>query len=249
MAKRVVTPKKTTHKTAPNKAKTTTKRNTKKTVSQTLKKPTAKVSKLTRSRKIAARNRQKNRTLARRRSNQATLKTRVVFQTKYTKHTLDSLLDLDYSNKDFIFEHLGIYKTYAHFGLEKDCLVTNRPELYVAMDNWIGVPYVWGGGSTNGVDCSRFVMQMYNNIYKTPLNATAREMYLLTEPIEDDNQLQEGDLVFFKIGKSYISHVGIYLCNNKFIHASSSKGVTISSLNEPYFRKHYFKSGRLHSRG
>jgi lipoprotein Spr len=58
-------------------------------------------------------------------------------------------------------------------------------------------------------------------------------------------ELKEGDLVFFKINSRAISHVGVYLGDNKFAHASSSRGVMISNLNEPYWRRYYYKGGRL----
>ncbi len=141
-----------------------------------------------------------------------------------------------------MFESMGIYKQFKALGLEGECM--KSPDLYLKTTSWLGVPYRWGGSTPQGIDCSRLVMEFYKTIYDLPIAATAKQMHQRSNKIEDD-ELQEGDLVFFKIRKKDISHVGIYLCNDKFLHASSSQGVTISSLSDPYFKKYYISSGRL----
>ncbi|HYH57526.1 MAG TPA: NlpC/P60 family protein, partial [Anseongella sp.] len=74
---------------------------------------------------------------------------------------------------------------------------------------------------------------------------TSRDIYQeLTEIVSTDD-LKEGDFVFFKIHRRYISHIGIYLGNNKFVHASRSEGVTISDLDEPYWKRYFYKAGRF----
>lgn len=102
---------------------------------------------------------------------------------------------------------------------------------------YIGVPYVWGGTSEAGFDCSGFVKSVYadNGINITRL---ADEQYYNGQRI-DVKDLDVGDLVFFETYTAGISHVGIYLGDNKFIHASSSRGVTIDSLNSPYFKARF----------
>jgi lipoprotein Spr len=57
--------------------------------------------------------------------------------------------------------------------------------------------------------------------------------------------MREGDLVFFKIGQNTVSHVGVYLTNDRFVHASTSSGVMISDLKEPYWKKYYAGGGRM----
>ena len=66
----------------------------------------------------------------------------------------------------------------------------------------------------------------------------------MSTPVSRED-LKEGDLVFFKINSRTISHVGIYLGNNRFAHASSSRGVVLSNLDEPYYKRYFYKGGRL----
>jgi hypothetical protein len=113
------------------------------------------------------------------------------------------------------------------------------------IDEWIGTPYVYGGSSKNGVDCSYFALDVMNGIFNKKLNRTAAEQYLQSKRISWD-ELKEGDLIFFKTeGPNKVSHVGIYLTNNKFVHASSKKGVTISDLSEPFYQRTLFSMGRI----
>ena len=109
---------------------------------------------------------------------------------------------------------------------------------------WIGAPYHLGGYSKSGTDCSGFVYSIYKNVYNFSLYRQAEDMVKNTKPADKAN-LSTGDLVFFKISGNKISHVGIYLESNKFVHASSSKGVMISDLDEPYFIRDYCCAGRV----
>ncbi|WKW45790.1 NlpC/P60 family protein [Myroides sp. JBRI-B21084] len=116
-------------------------------------------------------------------------------------------------------------------------------ELYNFIINWYGTPYKFGGNSKNGIDCSGFTNVLYNEIYKIQLPRISRDIALNIKR-KYTNELNEGDLVFFSIGNSgTINHVGIYLQNNKFVHASSSKGVIISNLNDTYYAKYLVKCG------
>lgn len=119
-------------------------------------------------------------------------------------------------------------------------------KLYDFIREWMGTPYRWGGNSKGGIDCSRFVNRMYEFVYDSFLGGkTSRDIYKeLTEIVSTDD-LKEGDFVFFKIHRRYISHIGIYLGDNKFVHASSSEGVTISDLDEPYWKRYFYKAGRF----
>jgi lipoprotein Spr len=113
------------------------------------------------------------------------------------------------------------------------------------IDEWIGTPYVYGGSSKNGVDCSYFALDVMQGTFNKKLNRTAAEQYLQSKRINWD-ELKEGDLIFFKTeGPNKVSHVGIYLTNNKFVHASSKKGVTISDLSEPFYQRTLFSMGRI----
>ena len=121
---------------------------------------------------------------------------------------------------------------------------TSNINLYNEIYGWIGVPYRRGGKTKAGADCSGFASQIYNLVYSIKVSGSAGDIYKALKPI-DKSELKEGDLIFFKINRYYISHVGIYLSNNKFIHATSyGKSVTINDLNSPYYKRYYFSAGR-----
>jgi len=121
----------------------------------------------------------------------------------------------------------------------------NNIPLLQKIDEWWCTPYALGGSSKRGVDCSYFTLDVMNAIYKTNLKRTAAEQYEQSEKI-DWSDLKEGDLIFFKTdGSRSITHVGIYMTNNKFAHASTSQGVTISDLSEPYWQKRLYSLGRV----
>ncbi len=111
------------------------------------------------------------------------------------------------------------------------------------IDFWYGTPYRMGGTTKRGVDCSAFSKAVVNEVYKLDLPRTAREQYESVDKISRKDLVQ-GDLVFFNTSGG-VSHVGIYLGNNKFIHSSSSKGVTISDLDETYWANRYIGAGKL----
>jgi lipoprotein Spr len=94
-----------------------------------------------------------------------------------------------------------------------------------------------------GVDCSAFVQTVMAGAYDLALPRTAKEQKGMTTPVERA-ELREGDLVFFNT-RGGVSHVGIYLHNNKFVHASTSGGVTISDLDESYWAHRYLGAGRV----
>jgi lipoprotein Spr len=113
------------------------------------------------------------------------------------------------------------------------------------IDEWYGTPYNYGGSTKNGVDCSYFTLDVMQGAYNINLKRTAAEQYEQTSRINWED-LKEGDLIFFKTeGPNKISHVGIYLSNNKFVHASVRNGVTISDLSEPYYQRTLYSMGRL----
>lgn len=120
-------------------------------------------------------------------------------------------------------------------------------ELYAFIEKWKGVPHKMGGMSTRGVDCSGLVIQIYKEVYDEAFtNRRARDIFTELDVVSK-NDLLEGDLVFFKIRSRNIDHVGLYLSDGNFVHASSSRGVMISNLNEAYYKKRFFKGGRKKS--
>ena len=123
-------------------------------------------------------------------------------------------------------------------------LSVSNPELYKISAAWIGTPYKYGGHSKKGIDCSGFVTIVYRESFNKNISGSAGELCKSSKPV-NRSDLQEGDFVFFKIRKKRVSHVGIYLGQNKFVHASLNSGVIISDLEEPYYAKYFYKGGRI----
>ena len=117
-------------------------------------------------------------------------------------------------------------------------------KLYEFIHTWYGTKYKYGGLSKNGIDCSGFCNVLYKEIYNKQLERRTVDIAKTIKKI-NQNKLQEGDLVFFSIATKKNSHVGVYLKNTQFVHASTSRGVIISSLNNPCYKKTYNKGGRL----
>ncbi len=112
-------------------------------------------------------------------------------------------------------------------------------------EQWRGTPYVDGGMSATGIDCSGFTALAYRDVFRLALPRTAGEQAESGQEIARAS-LKSGDLVFFNTGRSK-KHVGIYLADDQFIHASVSKGVTLSSLDDAYWQGRYWQSRRVHA--
>jgi lipoprotein Spr len=111
---------------------------------------------------------------------------------------------------------------------------------------WMGAPYKYGGTSYNGVDCSGFVQQIYLQVFDIALPRTTQAMFVEGSLVRE-GWLNCADLLFFKnVRGSGVDHVGIYIGNNKFIHASTLQGVVISDLATDYYSKHYVSARRYH---
>jgi len=117
-------------------------------------------------------------------------------------------------------------------------------KLFRFIYEWYGAPYKYGGCVKTGVDCSCFTNNLYEAVYGRKTPRSAGDIHKECDKINTE-KLREGDLVFFITNGKSISHVGVYLRANKFVHASTSKGVIISDLNEAYYKKYYHSAGRL----
>lgn len=111
------------------------------------------------------------------------------------------------------------------------------------IEDWWKTRYRYGGSTKNGVDCSALTGLLFCSVYGIILPRTAKDQYNRSQKIARE-EIKEGDLVFFNT-RGGISHVGVYLSNNYFVHSSVSNGVTISSLNEEYYNNKYVGAGRI----
>ncbi|HEY6839363.1 MAG TPA: NlpC/P60 family protein [Geobacteraceae bacterium] len=122
--------------------------------------------------------------------------------------------------------------------------VDNVSELKNAAYGFLGTRYRFGGSSRSGIDCSSFVQKVFREM-EVSLPRTAREQFEVGDRVAVGD-LQKGDLVFFRTYASYPSHVGIYLGNNRMIHASSrDRRVVISTMNTPYYRSRFIGAKRI----
>lgn len=117
-------------------------------------------------------------------------------------------------------------------------------QLYRFITDWTGVKYRFGGLDKSGIDCSGFALLLQKNIYGVELPRISRAQ---AETIREKNvtELKEGDLVFFSFGGGVVDHVGVYLNDNYFVHASTSRGVIVDDLNLPVYQKAIIKAGSV----
>ncbi len=129
--------------------------------------------------------------------------------------------------------------------LNTDAEQLQNKTLLEGIDEWYGTRYHMGGTTKKGIDCSAFAGVIYAAVFGVTLPRTARDQYRFSRRISR-TELQEGDLLFFHTRRGrWISHVGIYLQNNKFVHASTTNGVTISDMFDPYYLKCFVGAGRI----
>jgi cell wall-associated NlpC family hydrolase len=138
------------------------------------------------------------------------------------------------------------------FAILENCSVEDltNAKLLAFMDYWYGAPYRYGGTARDGIDCSAFAFLLLSSVYGVAtLPRTSKEQYEACRHINRD-ELQEGDLVFFHtLGKHRsVTHVGVYLRNNKFVHASVN-GVMISDMTDGYYNSRFVGAGRVAGEG
>jgi lipoprotein Spr len=114
----------------------------------------------------------------------------------------------------------------------------------VEANKWIGTPYRFGGQDRSGIDCSGFAGQLYRSVAGVTLPRSTKDQFQVGIPVKD-TQLRAGDLIFFQTTQDPISHVGVWLGNNQFAHASTSRGVIFSTLREGYYSKRFRGARRV----
>ncbi len=135
--------------------------------------------------------------------------------------------------------------SYSYLGNRVDLSNSRKVQaiLYSQLREWKGVRYRNGGMSKRGVDCSGFVYLTYGTRLGIRLPRTTRAQASIGREI-GQRELRPGDMLFFKTGWD-VRHVGIYLGDRNFLHASTSRGVMASSLDSRYWARHYWKSVRI----
>ena len=127
--------------------------------------------------------------------------------------------------------------------LDVEVEAVSNLKLFRVIDEWFGTRYVYGGTGKAGIDCSALMQVFFSALYGMALPRTAREQYAFSRKISR-TELQEGDLVFFNT-RGGVSHVGMYLQDNKFVNAATSGGVSIGDLNDEYWAKRFIGAGRV----
>jgi probable lipoprotein NlpC len=122
-------------------------------------------------------------------------------------------------------------------------LLSVQNKLMVQYHDWKGTPHRWGGMSKQGIDCSGLVQLTFQQKFALVLPRTTAEQVKIGQGVRR-SELQPGDLVFFKTGMN-VRHVGMMVDGMKFLHASSSRGVLLSRIDNPYWQRHYWQSRRI----
>jgi lipoprotein Spr/probable lipoprotein NlpC len=118
-------------------------------------------------------------------------------------------------------------------------------ELLAAIESWMGTPYRYGGCTRFGVDCSCLIKNLYEEVFDMDMVRTSRDMFD-TLPAVDPEEIREGDILVFRARRGRrIGHVGLYLKDGKFVHASRRHGVTIGEMGSAYFRKRFVAARRV----
>lgn len=167
----------------------------------------------------------------------------------YIRSDYVDFTEIPYENRDSVKEPLFFRKgqstgvTPSAWALKGEETSATAQEIIATAKKYIGVPYVWGGSTPSGFDCSGFVQYVFR-AHGITLPRTSSEQYSVGSWVSK-SKLQPGDLVFFNTSGKGVSHVGIYIGNHEFIHASTSKGVVISSLDNVYWAARYYGARKV----
>lgn len=151
----------------------------------------------------------------------------------------------DYTGEQRI-DYSQVLKNFSDSDFFNADLTTEQEKMLMEIIKYLDTPYKYGGNSKKGIDCSAFTQNVYSSSVNLKLLRSARDQYSQGETINSIENLKFGDLVFFDTRRRVKpGHVGIYLGDNLFVHASRTLGVTVSSLNENYYSKRYMGARRV----
>lgn len=138
---------------------------------------------------------------------------------------------------------MSIASKYAGIlGVQKSDIENGR--LYAFIDQWMGTPYKFGGLDKDGIDCSGLAQLLEQQVYGINIpRSTSQQINVIKRKYEDE--LREGDLVFYDFDGGKFNHVGVYLQNGYLVHASSTKGVIIIRLHDPAMYSHFSRGGSI----
>ena len=130
----------------------------------------------------------------------------------------------------------------AILGVDESDIQNGR--LYAFIDQWMGTPYKFGGEDKDGVDCSGLTQLLEQQVFGINIpRSTSQQINVIKRKYEEE--LVEGDLVFFDYDGKKFSHVGVYLQNGYYVHASATKGVMITKLHDPFTYKYFSRCGSI----
>ncbi len=160
------------------------------------------------------------------------------------KNGNDNQYDQLLINSDASIEKMSFLQLKYAIFMNATVEALNNLSLLNKIEEWWGTNYCMGGTTKTCIDCSAFSSLLLKEVFKISLPRTAQEQYAICDKIETAD-LKQGDLVFFHTQGRAVSHVGVYLINNKFVHASTSNGVTITDLNDAYWLPKFIGAGRI----
>ncbi|WP_066288579.1 C40 family peptidase [Bacillus sp. FJAT-29937] len=149
--------------------------------------------------------------------------------------SVSQLMSMNNLSSNVIYAGQKLTVQQAPASQNKGSAVSKVETMIAEAKKYIGVPYVWGGSSPAGFDCSGYLNYVFNHA-GIPIPRTVLNIWNATKPVSSPNI---GDIVFFNTSSAGPSHAGIYLGNNKFIHSGSSTGVTISDMTLTYWKSRY----------
>ncbi len=144
-----------------------------------------------------------------------------------------------YTTKGHYGHHRSVWSSLMHFRLTSHF----KSKIWHSYEHWAHTPYRYGGTTHRGIDCSAFVGRVFSEVFHIHLPRTSLEQVKLGFKVKKENA-HYGDLVFFKTDGGH-HHVGVYLDHGRFVNATSSRGVAVSNINHPYWRKRLWQIRRL----